>query len=58
MMQDSCLCLRCIPNASPSLTTALTEERVIQLYDGAAPGSENWKHTEREQHVAFAPGPV
>lgn len=29
-------------------STLTTQERVIPLYDGPAPGSENWTHSERE----------
>ena len=30
---------------------ANAEEKVIRLYDGPAPGSENWKHNEKENRT-------
>ncbi|HEX3799905.1 MAG TPA: alpha/beta hydrolase [Verrucomicrobiae bacterium] len=38
----SLLCLR-----------AAAEERVVRLYDGPAPGSENWKQTEQENNSNY-----
>jgi len=34
------------------------EEKVVRLYDGPAPGSENWKHTERQAKVGTGIPPV
>jgi acetyl esterase/lipase len=33
------------------LTSTFAAERVIPLYDGPAPGSENWKHDEKENRT-------
>ena len=30
---------------------SIAQEKVIRLYDGPAPGSENWKQTERENRT-------
>ena len=30
---------------------ASAQEKVIRLYDGPAPGSEDWKHTEQESRT-------
>jgi len=32
---------------------ALAEEKVVRLYDGPAPGSENWKQTEQENNSNY-----
>jgi hypothetical protein len=32
---------------------ATAEERVIRLYGGPAPGSENWKQTEQENNSNY-----
>lgn len=35
------------------LHRAIAQEKVIRLYDGPAPGSEDWKQTERENRTNF-----
>jgi acetyl esterase/lipase len=30
---------------------ALAQEKVVRLYDGPAPGSEDWKHSEQESRT-------
>lgn len=37
---------------------ARAEEQVIRLYDGPAPGSEDWKQTEGRQRVEFLGGDI
>ena len=39
-------------------TAHAAEERVVRLYDGPAPGSENWKHTERQAKIGSGIPPV
>jgi acetyl esterase/lipase len=39
-------------------TRLAAEERVIPLYDGPAPGSENWTHQEKDLEFGFIPGRV
>ncbi len=34
-----------------SCLQAVAQEQVVRLYDGPAPGSENWKQTEQEQRT-------
>jgi acetyl esterase/lipase len=39
-------------------TAPAAEEKVVRLYDGLAPGSEDWKHTERQVKVGSGIPPV
>jgi len=39
-------------------TAQAAEEKVVRLYDGPAPGSEDWKHTERQVKVGSGIPPV
>ncbi len=36
---------------SDSVPVRVAQERVVRLYDGPAPGSENWTHTEKENRT-------
>src|SRR6186997_3176920 len=40
-----------ILSLAASFSLSFPAERVIPLYDGPAPGSENWKHDEKENRT-------
>jgi acetyl esterase/lipase len=44
--------------AALACDVARAEERVVRLYEGAAPGSEGWKQTEGKQRVEFLGGDI